>query len=85
MRPPFLQIGLHIMVVRKNRFLKSTTYNRWKSDLIPLEHHMLNFSPVGKVRGAHFSFMGASPFNKGLHSRSGVVVSHGKAGLAIGV
>ena len=31
----------------KNRFLESSTYNRWKSGLIPLEHHMQNISPVG--------------------------------------
>ena len=33
----------------KNRFLESTTYNRWKSGLIPLEHHMHTFSPNGKA------------------------------------
>ena len=33
----------------KNRFLESATYNRWKSGLIPLEHHMQNFSPIGKA------------------------------------
>ena len=36
-------------VVRKNRFLGSTTYNRWKSGLIPLEQHMQDFSSIGKV------------------------------------
>ena len=36
-------------VVRKNRFLESATYNRWKSGLIPLEHHMQNFRPIGKA------------------------------------
>ena len=33
----------------KNRFLESAAYNKWKSGLIPLEHHMQIFSAIGKV------------------------------------